>query len=51
MRMTAIFTVFAAIAGASGYLLPHAFGAIGYDMLVVYAGFALVTALLTVIRR
>ena len=51
MYMTTVFCVFAVLAGIGGLLMPHLVFRLGFLMMAIYLGLAIVTALLTLTRR
>lgn len=51
MRMTLVFTTFAILAFLARCLLPHLAAGLGIDMMLVYLALAVLSALLTLLRR
>lgn len=49
--MVVVFATFGAIAALAAWLLPHAAGGIGIDMMLIYGVFAVIAATLGLLRR
>ena len=50
MYMTVVFCIFAVIAGLGGMLMPHLVFRLGFLMMTIYLGLAILTALLNLVR-